>query len=189
MNAKLPTSREELVAAVAGGAEFHYSFFWGHRKPEGGGVSKSCFSQWWEKAFTVEGEVFPTAEHYMMVRKARLFGDEAAAQKILAASGPKEAKALGRRVHGFSEETWCAHREEIVFAGNLAKFSQHAAMREFLLGTGDAVLVEASPLDTIWGIGAAQTDPVAPMPSQWRGLNLLGFALMKTREQLRAQKP
>ena len=189
MNASWPTSREELIAAVAAGRRFHYSCFWGHRKPEGGGVSKSCFSQWWEQAFTVEAEVFPTAEHYMMVRKARLCGDEEAARKILAAKGPKEAKALGRKVRGFSEEKWLAHREAIVFAGNLAKFGQHATLREFLLETGDAVLVEASPLDTIWGIGAAQADPTATDPAAWRGLNLLGFALMKVREALRAQKP
>ena len=189
MNTSLPGSRGELVEAVAAGRKFHYSFFWGHRKPEDGGASKSCFSQWWEQAFNVEGEVFPTAEHYMMVRKARLFGDEEAAEKILRATGPQQAKALGREVRGFTEETWRARRELIVFAGNLAKFGQHAALREFLLGTGDAVLVEASPRDTLWGIGLGQDHPKAADPAAWRGLNLLGFALMKTRERLRDQKP
>ena len=189
MNARLPTSREALIAAVAAGREFHYSFFWGHRKPEGDGVSKSCFSQWWEEAFTVDGETFPTAEHHMMVRKARLFGDEEAAGEILAAKEPKEAKALGRKVRGFSAETWLAHREEVVFDGNLAKFGPHAEMRELLLGTGDAVLVEASPRDTIWGIGMGQDHPRASHPAAWRGLNLLGFALVKVRAVLRDQNP
>ncbi|MEY2863728.1 MAG: hypothetical protein RLY58_1435, partial [Pseudomonadota bacterium] len=46
------------------------------------------------------------------------------------------------------------------------------------------VLVEASPVDQIWGIGLAADDPRAANPAQWRGLNLLGFALMHVREQL-----
>ena len=46
------------------------------------------------------------------------------------------------------------------------------------------ILVEASPLDTIWGIGLGQDNPKAQHPQTWRGENLLGFALMMTREQL-----
>ncbi len=70
-------------------------------------------------------------------------------------------------------------------AGNLAKFGQHADLREFLLTTGDRVLVEASPFDRIWGIGMGPNNPAALRPSAWRGQNLLGFALMEVRERLR----
>ncbi len=68
--------------------------------------------------------------------------------------------------------------------GNVAKFSQSNTLREFLLGTGSAVLVEASPVDAIWGIGMAADDPRASDPRQWTGLNLLGFALMAVRDRL-----
>ena len=61
------------------------------------------------------------------------------------------------------------------------KFGQHPALREFLLGTGDRVLVEASPMDRVWGIGLAADDERAADPARWRGLNLLGFALMEAR--------
>jgi ribA/ribD-fused uncharacterized protein len=54
-------------------------------------------------------------------------------------------------------------------------------LREYLLGTGDRVLVEASPLDRIWGIGLAADDERAASPDRWRELNLLGFALMQVR--------
>ena len=68
--------------------------------------------------------------------------------------------------------------------GNAAKFGQHAAFRAFLLDTHDRVLVEASPVDAIWGIGLAQEDARALNPVAWRGLNLLGFALMEVRAHL-----
>jgi len=67
---------------------------------------------------------------------------------------------------------------------NLAKFSQNPQLKAFLLGTGSRILVEASPVDKIWGIGLAQDNPAAENPKQWKGLNLLGFALMEVRQQL-----
>ena len=67
---------------------------------------------------------------------------------------------------------------------NLEKFSQNSALSEYLLGTGKKVLVEASPADRIWGIGLAADNPKALNPNSWRGLNLLGFALMEVRQRL-----
>lgn len=71
-------------------------------------------------------------------------------------------------------------------AGSVHKFGGDPELREFLLNTGDRVLVEASPMDRIWGIGLAADDPRAENPASWRGLNLLGFALMDARAELRA---
>jgi ribA/ribD-fused uncharacterized protein len=175
----------ELVRLEQAGALPELLFFWGHRPPKGGGVGKGCLSQWYPAPFTVDGVRYPTAEHYMMVGKARLFGDAEAERLVLASDDPGRAKGAGRRVSGFDEETWAARRYEIVVAANTAKFGQHPALGEFLLGTGERVLVEASPYDTVWGIGLAAAQPEARHPSQWRGLNLLGFALMDVREALR----
>jgi ribA/ribD-fused uncharacterized protein len=85
-------------------------------------------------------------------------------------------------VRGFDEATWVAHRFDIVVRGNRAKFTQHPTLHEFLQNTAPRVLVEASPVDRIWGIGLAQDDPDAHDPNRWRGLNLLGFALMEVRD-------
>jgi ribA/ribD-fused uncharacterized protein len=164
-----------------------YLLFWGHQPPPAGGVGKGCLSQWWPAALIVDGHSYPSAEHFMMAGKASLFGDVETAARIRQAPHPGAAKALGRQVRGFDELLWAEHRVELVVTGNLAKFSQHAGLREFLLGTGDRVIVEASPRDSIWGIGLAANDQRAMSPEQWPGLNLLGFALMEVRQRLQAQ--
>lgn len=164
-----------------------FLFFWGHQPSPDGRVTASCLSQWWPSPFTVDGTTFPTAEHYMMWHKAMLFGDADVASRVLEARHPNRAKTLGRQVNGFDEERWVAARYDIVVAGSVAKFGQNAELKAFLLGTGDRVLVEASPLDRVWGIGLAANDERASKPDRWLGLNLLGLALMDAREILRKE--
>lgn len=132
----------------------------------------------------IEGDAYPTAEHWMMAGKARMFSDDKALAAILAAGSPKQAKALGREVRGFDAARWDDAKREIVMSGNLAKFSQHKELGQFLLSTGNKVIVEASPVDRVWGIGLAADDQRAENPLQWRGENLLGFVLMDVRDQL-----
>ncbi len=177
--------RDSLLSALRGGLEPEYLFFWGHKPLPGGKIGKPCLSQWWPATFTLEGERYPTAEHFMMAEKAMLFEDAEVRARILQAASPSAAKRLGRQVRGFQQDRWEEARSEIVVRGNLAKFSQNPLLRDFLLDTGDRVLVEASPVDRIWGIGLAADDPRAENPEQWRGLNLLGFALMEVRWLLR----
>ncbi|MGA8114393.1 MAG: NADAR family protein, partial [Actinocatenispora sp.] len=175
----LPYSVDELRAVVEAGGQPTYLYFWGHRPQRDGSVGPGCLSQWWPAPFVVDGERYATAEHYMMAGKARLFGDEENAERALAAVTPADAKAAGRRVRGYDEQTWVAARFDLVVAGSVAKFGQHPDLRTYLLGTGDSVLVEASPVDRVWGIGLAASDPRAADVSGWRGTNLLGFALMR----------
>ncbi|KAA2262348.1 NADAR family protein [Solihabitans fulvus] len=178
-----PRSVAELVAAERRGARLKFLFFWGHRPQTGGGVGPGCLSQWWPARFTVDGVAYATAEHYMMAGKARLFGHERMVARILDASSPGEAKALGRQVRGFAEDVWARHRFDLVVAANRAKFGQHPELLDYLRGTGRRILVEASPVDRVWGIGLAADDERAASPSRWRGENLLGFALMAVRDE------
>jgi len=179
-------SREDLVRAVRRGRRPNYLFFWGHKPLPNGEIGKSCFSQWWAARFQINDQLYVSAEHFMMAAKARLFNDEVNRLKILQASSPKAAKQIGRQVQGFDEKTWEENRFRLVVEGNLAKFGQNADLARFLLQTGDKVLVEASPTDRIWGIGLKADDERAQNPERWRGLNLLGFALMEVRERLSA---
>ena len=120
----------------------------------------------------------------MMAAKARLFGDEGRLVQILHSPTPGEAKAHGREVRGFSSDIWDRECIAIVSEGSIAKFGSTPAMREYLIGTGHRVLVEASPRDRIWGIGMGRDNPAVERPSQWRGRNLSGFALMQARAAL-----
>jgi len=96
---------QESIAARERGETFEFPFFRGHRKSASGETTKSCFSQWYEAAFEKDGVTYPTAEHFMMAKKAELFGDAEARDAILAATAPGKAKALGRKVKGFDEAT------------------------------------------------------------------------------------
>ena len=180
-------TKEELVNYVNNGNRVKYIFFWGHEKPKSG-VSKTCFSQWYESEFVVDGVVYQTAEHFMMAEKARLFNDKDSEQGILSASTPGEAKMIGRRVSGFDERKWVENRFQIVVEANFEKFGQNPELKEYLLNTGDRILVEASPVDSIWGIGLAADNSAAENPNNWKGLNLLGFALMEARQLLAEKK-
>jgi ribA/ribD-fused uncharacterized protein len=174
----------DLIRRTDGGERLKLLHFWGHTERTPGAIDKSCFSQWYPAPFASNGNTYATAEHYMMFHKAELFGDKGTAAKILEDARPAVAKKLGREVRDFDETRWSAKRFDLVVQGSILKFTQNPKLGEFLTNTGQLVLVEASPTDRVWGIGLAADDERASDPRQWRGLNLLGFALMQARERL-----
>ncbi len=173
-----------LIKNFEKGNKIKYLFFWGHQKSKTSNLTSSCFSQWWVSPFMVDNIKYNTAEHWMMAQKAFLFNDNDSYNKIIAAKSPAEAKALGRQVKNFEDAVWNEKRFDIVVKGSLYKFGQNDEFKTFLLNTKDRVLVEASPVDRIWGIGLTADSDKAENPNLWNGLNLLGFALMETRDIL-----
>lgn len=161
-----------------------FLFFWGHQPSKDGSIIKTCMSQWWPADFEEDGIVYKTAEHYMMAGKARLFNDQEIAEKIIAKTSPKDVKDLGRQIRNFDAALWDKHKYTIVEQGNYLKFSQNNNLKQFLLQTGSKVLVEASPVDPIWGIGLAEDHADTKDPLKWKGENLLGFALMEVRDKI-----
>ncbi len=159
-------------------------YFWGHT-PNPEKMTAACLSQWYDCHFEVDGVQYHTTEQYMMASKARLFNDEEVCREIMNANHPHDYKKLGRMVHGFESEPWDSRKSEIVVEGNKAKFSQNPDLKDFLLSTGDAILVEASPYDKIWGIGLDRETAMKVTVDQWQGENLLGCALMEVRDWLR----
>jgi ribA/ribD-fused uncharacterized protein len=153
-----------------------YYFFW-----------NGPFSQWHTSNFELSGHSYLCAEQYMMHQKAVLFDDKIMANKILASNDPGKQKAFGKQVQGFEEEIWRQNRERIVAEANRAKYFQNKGLRRKLFQTGNALLVEASPIDTIWGIGLSAEEAKRVAPAAWPGQNLLGKILTTVRGQLRLE--
>lgn len=145
-----------------------------------------AFSNWHPSLFFIDGQRYTCVEQYMMSRKAELFEDYDVLEKILDAFTPKEHQTLGRLVKGFDRKIWDSKKTEIVFRGNLAKFSQDSNLRDRLLDTGDCFLVEANPKDVIWGIGHSEREARQMPSNQWRGQNLMGKVLMRVRESIKS---
>jgi len=124
------------------------------------------------------------SEKAIMLTKAALMGDLDIFRAIAAASQPVKAKALGRRVHPWDQGRWDKHLEEVAFEVVRQKFAANRELREVLLSTGTATIAEATRNDRIWGIGLNVGEAGVNDPRQWRGRNVLGFALMRVRELL-----
>lgn len=107
----------------------------------------------------------------------------------MAMDDPEEIKRAGRQIRNYDDTLWDAARYTVVLEANLRKFGQDPALAGFLAATRDKVLVEASPVDSIWGIGVAEDAGVAATPARWPGRNLLGFALMEVRDKLGRLRP
>jgi ribA/ribD-fused uncharacterized protein len=164
--------------------EFEYLYFWRAVSDPGGRIGVGCFSQWWPAPFSIGEQEFPTAEHFMMHSKAVLFEDMERADEILNTESCEEVKRIGGEVENFDEQLWTEHRFAVVLRGNLAKFSQNQPLKEYIMSTTEKIIVEASPVDPVWGIGLSEEEARKTPPSEWKGLNLLGFALMRTRSLL-----
>lgn len=156
--------------------------FWKAGKPYG------FMSQWYYSDFTDNGIKFNTCEKYMMYQKAKLFNDNESMATILKVHAPFKIKKLGRKVSGFIQKDWDNVKEEIIYKANLLKFSQNEKLKNQLLETEEYILAEASPYDKIYGIGLYPNDVLVQNPSNWKGENLLGKALMRVRTELKEIK-
>jgi len=174
-----------LINKFEEGHTLKFIYFWGNTNKLNDAIDKSCLSQWFESSFMIGGIIYKTAEHWMMAQKALLFNDKVIFDEIIACQKPAQAKELGRKVIGYDEQTWNDHKVKIIKAGNIHKFNQNTGLANYLINTADRILVEASPVDTIWGIGLSQNDDDITNIYAWRGENLLGFALMEVRDFLK----
>lgn len=150
--------------------------------------SNGWFSNWYPAIFAVDGIVYQNAEQYLMHCKALCCGDKATAQKIMENPDPKTVKFLGRSIASYDDTLWSSVRQDVIYKGLIAKFSQNSGLRHQLLATGKAAIAECSPNDCIWGIGLALDDPRHQDISQWRGQNILGNTLMRVRDALQAEE-
>ena len=153
-----------------------YIFFWG-----------TILSNFYECPVEIDGTTFKTSEHAFMTFKALHFNDADSAIKIIKADTPYDAKKLGRKVIGFDPVVWDQVSFDYMERACYAKFSQNEELKQQILDTGDATLVEASPFDRIWGIGLGVDNPNRFDELKWQGQNRLGLVLMAVRNTLRKE--
>ena len=151
-----------------------YTFFW-----------NGPLSNWARTPYTLNDIHYPTTEHGMMWEKANLF-DSTQCDAILAASSPKDVKALGRQVRNFDKDLWNKKSAELIYPHLLEKFKQNSEARKHILKTGQTILVEASPYDRIWGIGYREKNALSVDKKYW-GENRLGNVLMLVRTYLQTK--
>lgn len=142
-------------------------------------------SNWYVSEFKIDSIKFSSMEQYMMYKKAIVFNDTKIAKEILETTDVSKIKALGRKVSNYDDTYWNGVRQIIIYKGLLEKFSQNEDLKERLLNTGNDILAECAVQDKIWGIGLSMKDVNRWDMEKWRGENLLGFALMMVREELR----
>lgn len=157
-----------------------FSFFWG---------KKDVFSNFYmhkdKKPMIVDGDCsFFSSEQYFMHAKAIFFEEPDIAEFILKETTPKGAKEWGRKITKFDKTVWDENCLQFMKKALMLKFSQNEDLKQALLATKGKRLVEASPYDTIWGIGLKADDPRAQDESQWLGQNLLGQCLDEVREEI-----
>ena len=131
----------------------------------------SEFSNFAAFAFEIDGQIWPTVEHYFRAQK---FSDLDHIERIRSARSAKQAKMLGRSRNFPIREDWDSCRDEVMLKAVRAKFLAHADLRNLLLSTGKKRLIEASPYDSYWGEGR-----------NGKGKNRLGEILMQVRNDLR----
>ncbi len=150
-----------------------YVFFWGGHA-----------SQWYPSPMVIDGINYSSCEQYMMHQKALLFEDTEIAEEIMKTKDPMTQKSLGRKIKNFDKNVWDKVNLQIVYKGNLAKYSQNEELKTLLLSTGNKIFVEASPEDKIWGIGLHENEEGVNDPMNWKGQNLLGWAITLVKMEL-----
>lgn len=142
-------------------------------------------SNWYMSEFTYNDIKFSSMEQYMMYQKAVTFHDYDVAKDIMGTDDVAEIKALGRKVKNYSDVIWNGLRQIVIYQGLFAKFQQNVTLKQRLLETGDSIIAECAVRDTIWGIGLSMKDTKRFDINEWQGTNLLGFALMAVRKELK----
>lgn len=144
-------------------------------------------SNWYPSIFYIDGIKYTSVEQYIMYKKAVTFGDNNIAVQILETDDPNTVKHLGRAVKGYDDNVWAGMRQIILYESLFAKFQQNQKLKRKLIATGNSVLAECSKTDKIYGIGISLYDDQRYYPDKWQGMNLLGFTLMKIRQDINAK--
>jgi len=120
----------------------------------------------------VDGEWWPTSEHYYQAHK---YDREDLIRWVKDASTPMEAALRGRDKNIPKRADWEARKDEFMEKAVRDKFTRYPDLRKLLLSTGDAKIYEHTTNDCYWGDCGDRS-----------GKNKLGLLLEKIRAELKA---
>ena len=133
-----------------------------------------AFSNFAPFPFRLKDRTWPTSEHYFQAQK---FAGTPHEEEVRRATSPMVAARMGRSRKRPLRKDWERMKDGIMLEALRAKFEQHPDLKQLLLDTGDATLVEHTSKDRYWADGGDGT-----------GLNRLGLLLMQVRSELRSGK-
>jgi ribA/ribD-fused uncharacterized protein len=126
-------------------------------------------SNFYPAKVTHDGIEYPTTEHAFQAAKSLHFGERWELSRL---PTPGQAKRAGRQ--NKLRADWEQAKDQIMLELTILKFVNHRKLKEQLLATGTAELIEGNNWgDTYWGVCNGQ------------GTNVLGKILMLVRGQLR----
>ena len=147
-------------------------------------------SNFFSAPFTHQNVAYTCSEQFYMYYKAKYFGENEIAEKILTTPEPKDQKKLGRSVKNFDRDVWLEPSIKVMRLALLLKFTANPKLLSLLLasyvrsvtkGVNTGVyyrkFVEAAPWDKIWGIGMGLNSDDIYDETKWLGLNLLGESI------------
>ncbi len=136
-------------------------------------VPYGVFSNFARYGIEMDGLYYRTTEHYFQAMKF-ITTDPDYAERIRGAATPKQAANMGRSRDYPLRPDWEQVKDDIMHAAVLKKCETHEKIRQLLLETDDAQIIEKTTGDYYWGCGTKGT-----------GKNMLGIILMRVRDQLR----
>jgi ribA/ribD-fused uncharacterized protein len=130
-----------------------------------------CFSNFSKHPVKINDRIWKTSEHYYQAMK---FLDKDIQDMVFYSKGPGSAAKIGRDPNNPLREDWDEVKDDVMREVLYAKFTQNEDCKKTLLDTGHSYLIEDSPVDYYWGIGAKK-----------HGKNMLGRMLGDLRAELR----
>ena len=130
-----------------------------------------------------QGETFHSSEQLIQLKKAELFGDQVAMERILNSTDAQDSKEIAMDIANYNRDEWNKSAENLCYEGICQKFVQNPFLQEYLLETGNKTLVESS-YDNVWGTGIPLGSADCLNPTKWKSIGILGNILMKIRNSI-----
>lgn len=124
-------------------------------------------SNFHQSPFSINVQIFNTAEHLIQYKKACQFNDYETSEKIRQCTDPHEAKTLSRNIDKFNRDAWKDIAKDAYYPGIKAKFEQNTMLLQFLKSTWPLRLAESS-YDSFWGTGIPLNDLHSTYPTYWK---------------------